>query len=895
MTADQPVEVFISYSLGDENLLKELLLHLAVLKREGAISIWYDRLVTPGNEWVEEIDERFNQAQIIILLISPSYLASDYCYDIEMPKALERHISNTARLIPVILRSSDWMQTPFSKLQVLPENGKPLTSWDNRDEGFTDIVKGIKKVVSSIHDGGINDSFNSKVQTFSYQKEIILRKFELTASKKPRVFISYSREDIMMRDKLMIYLAPLIKNEEITVWSDQMLLPGEPFRQRIDYELNESNIILVLLSPAYLSSGGYREIEFQMALDNHMSGKAIIIPIRLNSVILPDQSPLNEMLSLPRDGKPISMWVDSEEAWSDVVRGIRNVIRNSYEVVPGLPPIGSSNIEEESFENYQIGDIFRTAGTPEFNYEKPSEYESFKIELQTLGKGLAIEGPSGIGKTSTMNEALKSIQLLLPITWSWISAVQVDACELIDRAFSNGFNGYLIIDDFHHLPDKYKDDVARNIKVQSEKSYPNSKIIVIGINRVGHMLMEGFPELAGRVGIIRMDKQSDEKIQSMIQKGEKAANILFRFRSQIVEISNGSFFTAQHLCLYLARKANVATTQDRFKSIDYGPTDVISEVLGQFEFKYRQPLNILASIDTKSSLKGAGLVLLWLLQREGVGYVLISEVRKQYPQLDQSFDRLVETDLKTCFNENECLNHLFFYDFRSGNLVIEDPQLTFYLRNIPWIEFARHAGHEITISDNNQIIFKNSSATAYNSINSILRKIIMIPPSDNENNWRTSLIKLFRENPWISLIPAALVVLIVFSVASGKVKIPGYIEPPTKPESDKKITVNLLCAWKSQGQLTKPIESAVVTATSMMTGNSINVLGKGVDSDGRISFQMEKTDLVAITIRHPEIRDSQIQIPNIKITESDQDLEKLKYAISRTNCYFDAKDKTQKK
>jgi hypothetical protein len=391
MTADQPVEVFISYSLGDENLLKELLLHLAVLKREGAISIWYDRLVTPGNEWVEEIDERFNQAQIIILLISPSYLASDYCYDIEMPKALERHISNTARLIPVILRSSDWMQTPFSKLQVLPENGKPLTSWDNRDEGFTDIVKGIKKVVSSIHDGGINDSFNSKVQTFSYQKEIILRKFELTASKKPRVFISYSREDIMMRDKLMIYLAPLIKNEEITVWSDQMLLPGEPFRQRIDYELNESNIILVLLSPAYLSSGGYREIEFQMALDNHMSGKAIIIPIRLNSVILPDQSPLNEMLSLPRDGKPISMWVDSEEAWSDVVRGIRNVIRNSYEVVPGLPPIGSSNIEEESFENYQIGDIFRTAGTPEFNYEKPSEYESFKIELQTLGKGLAIE------------------------------------------------------------------------------------------------------------------------------------------------------------------------------------------------------------------------------------------------------------------------------------------------------------------------------------------------------------------------------------------------------------------------------------------------------------------------------------------------------------------------
>ncbi len=147
----------------------------------------------------------------------------------------------------------------------------------------------------------------------------------------------------------------------------------------------------------------------------------------------------------------------------------------------------------------------------------------------------------------------------------------------------------------------------------------------------------------------------------------------------------------------------------------------------------------------------------------------------------------------------------------------------------------------------------------------------------------------------------------VYLVGKGLISFPNQLEPrnpekevpekevpekevPVKQEnSSPKVTVNLICTWKSQGNLTKPIEAAAVTATSMKTGDSINILGKGIDSDGRISFEMKQNDLVSVTIRHSDIRDSQVTIPNIKINEDESSLKEQNYTVSRTNCFFDRK------
>jgi hypothetical protein len=145
-----PIELFISYSHKDEPLREQLGTHLSLLKRQGVIDEWHDRRIGAGQEWAGAIDEHLNGADVILLLVSADFLASDYCYDLEMTRALERHDARDACVIPVILRSVDWRGAPFAKLQALPRDGKPVTSWLDRDEAFTDVARGIRRAVEDL-------------------------------------------------------------------------------------------------------------------------------------------------------------------------------------------------------------------------------------------------------------------------------------------------------------------------------------------------------------------------------------------------------------------------------------------------------------------------------------------------------------------------------------------------------------------------------------------------------------------------------------------------------------------------------------------------------------------------------------------------------------------------
>jgi len=146
----EAVEIFYSYSREDEKLRDRLETHLSTLKRQGEIAGWHDRKIASGSEWQGQIDKHLNSARVILLLISADFLASDYCYDVEMKRALERHESGEARVIPVILRPCDWKGSPFGKLAALPKDGKPVTKWDSRDDAFQDVAIGIRKVVGEL-------------------------------------------------------------------------------------------------------------------------------------------------------------------------------------------------------------------------------------------------------------------------------------------------------------------------------------------------------------------------------------------------------------------------------------------------------------------------------------------------------------------------------------------------------------------------------------------------------------------------------------------------------------------------------------------------------------------------------------------------------------------------
>ena len=138
--------VFFSYSHKDEGLRDELEVHLKLLQRHGVISAWHDRKILPGNEWDLEIDVRLERARIILLLISADFIASDYCWEKEMKRALERHASGEAIVVPILLRACDWKGAPFGKLQGLPQGMKPVTAWPDRDVAWTDVAAGIRAI-----------------------------------------------------------------------------------------------------------------------------------------------------------------------------------------------------------------------------------------------------------------------------------------------------------------------------------------------------------------------------------------------------------------------------------------------------------------------------------------------------------------------------------------------------------------------------------------------------------------------------------------------------------------------------------------------------------------------------------------------------------------------------
>lgn len=146
----KPVTAFISYSHADAKLKADLVTHLTPLKRLGIISTWNDQEIKAGDEWEKEIATKLAKADLVLLLISADFIASDFCYTKELTTALDRHKSKKAMVIPVILRPCLWTDLPFGNFQAVPPEAKPVTAWENQDEALMAVAKGVRESVQAL-------------------------------------------------------------------------------------------------------------------------------------------------------------------------------------------------------------------------------------------------------------------------------------------------------------------------------------------------------------------------------------------------------------------------------------------------------------------------------------------------------------------------------------------------------------------------------------------------------------------------------------------------------------------------------------------------------------------------------------------------------------------------
>lgn len=143
-----PVQVFLSYSHQDEPFLIELEKHLSTLKREGLVSTWQDRKIVPGQDWEKKIDGALQQTEIFVFLVSPDFIASDYCIGKEVTFALERHKDGDAMVVPVAVRPADWLTTPLGRIQGLPKDAIPISLSQDRDQAWMEVIKGLRTAIS---------------------------------------------------------------------------------------------------------------------------------------------------------------------------------------------------------------------------------------------------------------------------------------------------------------------------------------------------------------------------------------------------------------------------------------------------------------------------------------------------------------------------------------------------------------------------------------------------------------------------------------------------------------------------------------------------------------------------------------------------------------------------
>ena len=413
------ISLFYVYAHEDGELCDELDLHLSGLRRQGVFTNRYDSEIILGEYWTQKTKTQFNSADIILLLVDPHFIASDDCYRIEMSRAIERHERGEALVIPIILRPVLWEGTPFDKLQVLPMDGKPITTWTNRDEAFLNVVQGIRTAIT----------LPSHLQSVKEQLPLSTAVIHSPI----KVLYIYAHEDSMLCHELEKHLSGLKRQGIITEWRSLDIAIND-WISEIEQYIHQVQLILPLISSAFLASENCYSIEIQNILERHYTGEAIVIPI----ILRPSDwqaSPFSSLAVLPVEGKAVTTWDNQDGAFLDITLGIRKTIAL-------LPPsqLTSRDQKQQNMNITRYKSEHITSGPINFFYiyarEDTDLLEHLRKHLRPLtNQGLVVESydrliSAGADWSSYLSQKLDSAQfILLLVTANFLAS---DYCYSIE-------------------------------------------------------------------------------------------------------------------------------------------------------------------------------------------------------------------------------------------------------------------------------------------------------------------------------------------------------------------------------------------------------------------------------------------------------------------------------
>jgi tetratricopeptide (TPR) repeat protein len=563
-----------------------------------------------------------------------------------------------------------------------------------------------------------------------------------TVSQRPlKLFYCYAREDRALRDQLDTHLSSLRRQNRIMSWFDGEIGPGIEWEKEIDIQLLHADIILLLVTPSFMASDYCYGIEMKRALERHKAGTARVIPVILRHTYLKD-APFSSLQILPTDARPVTQWADRDEAFWDITMGIHKAILDlgillktkqewfdegntlyyleryaealaAFEQAIRLDPnfINAYNNKERTLHDlkrqetknslrhsktsYQLYDVFIKSGTSKVTFVEPQVFSKLKIALAQPGRGVVIEGPSGAGKTTAVEKAVEALNEESHHSAKSTSIQRLNARNPEHRSklktLRQWHQGIVIVDDFHRLGPELCLDLVDYLKYLADTEPVSKKLVIIGIPRTGQTLVDTSFDLATRIDVLKFGYVKDELIQRMIEQGSAALNIIFDRKDEIILAANGSLNIAQFLCFQLCLFRQITTTRDLPYLVHCDIDLAISEVIDDLDRKFGESTRRFAALG--GAFDSTSLVLLEELANSNDGFVSLPSLKHKKPLLANSIEQFTnEHWMNKLYNEySSCMQH-FFFDQDIQILVIDDPQLLFYLQRLRFSILTKAVG-----------------------------------------------------------------------------------------------------------------------------------------------------------------------------------------------------------
>lgn len=338
-----------------------------------------------------------------------------------------------------------------------------------------------------------------------------------------------------------------------------------------------------------------------------------------------------------------------------------------------------------------LEDVFKISGVPTHTFVAPSAFPRLSVALRTAGRGVVVEGPSGIGKTTAVSKALEEIGHTDSV--QFLSARVPANVEYIEMLPDTEDFGVVVVDDFHVLPVRVKNALADHLKVLADTETEKSKLIVVGINRAGDALVRHAPDLANRIDVIKFEVEPTKKVAEVVRLGEATLNIQIEAAGQIVAAAKGSFYLAQMLCQELCMEDGISERQDDLVTVRASYGSVRHRVMERQERRFGEVIRTFARGPRfRPSGRAPYLLLLkWLAESERWDISLRDEIAR-HPEHRGSVGQVVSKGYLESHASTEDIAAIIHYDPEGRILSVEDPHLVFYLRNLDWQQFPHDVG-----------------------------------------------------------------------------------------------------------------------------------------------------------------------------------------------------------